>query len=331
MGLLIDGKWQDSWYDTEAHGGEFKREAARLRNWITADGSPGPSGDGGFNAESGRYHLYVSYACPWAHRALIFRKLKQLEDHISVSVVSPLMLAKGWSFKEEEGSSGDHLHNFKHLHQLYTLHNNTYSGRVTVPVLWDTRQQRIVNNESSEIIRMLNSAFNHLTGNHDDFYPEPLQAAIEEINNAVYQNINNGVYRCGFATRQSAYEDAYKQLFDALDRVEELLSRQRYLAGSQITEADWRLFTTLIRFDAVYHGHFKCNRQRLEDFPNLSNYTRELFQWPHIADTVHFDHIKRHYYYSHHMINPNRVVPVGPQIDYHRPHNRTRLTANTTA
>lgn len=325
MGLLIDGKWQDSWYDTEAHGGEFRREAARLRNWITADGEPGPTGEGGFSAESGRYHLYVSYACPWAHRTLIFRRLKQLEDHVAVSVVSPLMLAKGWSFKEEEGSTGDALHNFKYLHQLYTLHNTTYSGRVTVPVLWDKQLQRIVNNESSEIIRMFNSAFNHITGDTQDFYPQSLQSVVDDINTLVYNDINNGVYRCGFATRQAAYEQAYHQLFNALDTVEELLSRQRYLAGPQITEADWRLFTTLIRFDSVYHGHFKCNRQRLEDFPNLSNYTRDLFQWPDVAATVHFDHIKRHYYYSHHMINPNRVVPVGPQIDYYSAHDRGRF------
>ena len=328
MGLLIDGKWQDSWYDTESSGGEFKREAARLRNWITADGSAGPSGVDGFKAESGRYHLYVSYACPWAHRTLIFRKLKKLEDHIGVSVVSPLMLARGWTFKEEEGSTGDALRGLKFLHQVYTTHNNTYSGRVTVPVLWDTQRQIIVNNESSEIIRMFNSAFDDITGNRDDFYPEPLRDTIDQVNDLVYQNINNGVYRCGFATRQPAYEKAYGQLFDALDKVESILAGQRYLAGEALTEADWRLFTTLIRFDAVYHGHFKCNRQRLEDFPALSNYVRELFQWPGIAETVHFDHIKRHYYYSHHMINPNRIVPAGPLIDYTSEHNRHRLPGN---
>lgn len=325
MGLLIDGKWQDSWYDTESSGGEFRREAARLRNWITADGSAGPSGVEGFKAESGRYHLYVSYACPWAHRTLIFRKLKQLEDHVGVSVVSPLMLAKGWTFKEEEGSTGDALKGFKFLHQVYTAHNSTYSGRVTVPILWDTQRHCVVNNESSEIIRMFNSAFDDITGDRQDYYPASLRSTIDQINDLVYQNINNGVYRCGFATRQPAYEKAYNQLFDALDKVESILSGQRYLVGATLTEADWRLFTTLIRFDAVYHGHFKCNRQRLEDFPSLSNYVRELFQWPGISETVHFDHIKRHYYYSHHMINPNRIVPVGPDVDYGGAHNRHRL------
>ena len=325
MGLLVNGQWHDKWYDTEKSEGEFEREAAKLRNWVTADGSPGPSGEGGFPAESGRYHLYVSLACPWAHRTLIFRKLKQLEDHISVSIVSPDMLANGWTFDQDAGSSGDHLYQSDFMHQIYTRNNPTYSGRVTVPVLWDKQRETIVSNESSEIIRMLNSAFNHITGNEADYYPESLHAAIEAINAEVYDNINNGVYRCGFATKQNAYEKAYARLFSALDKIENILSQQRYLTGDQITEADWRLFTTLIRFDAVYHGHFKCNRQKLEEYTHIPHYIRELYQWPGVAETVDFFHIKRHYYYSHDMINPTRVVPVGPEIDYNSPHNRNSL------
>lgn len=325
MGLLVNGKWQDKWYDTKKSGGEFEREAAQLRNWVTADGSPGPSGEGGFAAESGRYHLYVSLACPWAHRTLIFRKLKSLEDHISVSVVSPDMLENGWTFDTEKGSSGDHLYDLDFMYQLYTRNNSGYSGRVTVPVLWDKQKERIVSNESSEIIRMLNTAFNEITGNEDDYYPEELRDTINEINDEVYHNINNGVYRCGFATSQQAYEKAYQQLFQSLDYVENILSRQRYLAGNRITEADWRLFTTLIRFDAVYHGHFKCNRQKIEEFTHLPQYLRELYQWPCVAETVDFEHIKRHYHYSHTMINPTQIVPAGPAIDYRSPHNRDRL------
>ena len=322
MGLLVNGQWQDKWYDTDKSDGEFEREAAQLRNWVTADGSPGPSGKGGFPAESGRYHLYVSLACPWAHRTLIFRKLKSLEDHISVSVVSPDMLENGWEFDTEKGSTGDHLYDARYLHQIYTRNNSTYTGRVTVPVLWDKQQECIVSNESSEIIRMFNSAFNNLTGNEDDYYPQALRSEIDKVNEDVYDNINNGVYRTGFATRQEAYEKAYQCLFDALDRVEERLGQQRYLAGSDITEADWRLFTTLIRFDAVYHGHFKCNRRKLEEYEHLPRYVRELYQWPGVAGTVDFSHIKRHYYYSHHMINPTQIVPAGPDIDFNRPHGR---------
>ncbi|WP_444920012.1 glutathione S-transferase family protein [Microbulbifer sp. CnH-101-G] len=323
MGLLVNGQWQDQWYDTKDSGGAFKREAAQLRNWITSDGSAGPSGRGGFKAESGRYHLYVSLACPWAHRTLIFRKLKKLEEHISISVVSPDMLEQGWSFNTDEGSSGDALFGHQFLHQLYTRNKADYSGRVTVPVLWDKHQNCIVSNESSEIIRMFNSAFNEISGDTQDFFPENKQEEIENINQLVYENINNGVYRSGFATTQEAYEQAYTNLFNALDQVENILAKQRYLVGEEITEADWRLFTTLIRFDSVYHGHFKCNRQRLEDFPNLRNYVRELYQWPGVADTVDFHHIKRHYYFSHTMINPTQVVPVGPDIDYSGPFNRT--------
>lgn len=322
MGLLVNGNWQDKWYDTDSNDGEFKRENAQLRNWITRDGSAGPTGDAGFKAEKDRYHLYVSLACPWAHRTLIFLSLKNLTDYISVSVVSPDMLQHGWEFDQQSHSSGDSLFNHDYLHQLYTRHKADYSGRVTVPLLWDKQQNRIVSNESADIIRMLNSAFNHLTLNEDDYYPADLQPQIDEINELVYNNINNGVYRCGFATRQQAYETAYQQLFAALDTVETILSNNRYLTGERITEADWRLFTTLIRFDAVYHGHFKCNKQRLADYPNLSGFTRELYQWPGVADTVNFYHIKRHYYFSHTMINPSQVVPSGPALDYLAPHQR---------
>lgn len=325
MGLLINGQWQDKWYDTASSNGNFEREAAQLRNWITIDGSPGPSGQEGFKAETNRYHLYVSLACPWAHRTLIFRKLKQLENHISVSVVSPDMLAHGWTFDkgdESRASTGDSINQCRYLHQVYTINNPDYTGRVTVPVLWDKKLKRIVSNESADIIRIFNQSFNPITHNQDNYYPTELQEKIEEVNSLVYDNINNGVYRCGFATTQSAYEIAYQQLFAAIEQVEKRLSQQRYLTGDRITEADWRLFTTFIRFDAVYHGHFKCNKQRLEDYPNIANYVRELYQWPGIAETVNFYHIKRHYYYSHTMINPSQVVPVGPEINFNHPHNR---------
>lgn len=325
MGLLINGKWKDQWYDTESSGGEFQREAARLRNWVTVDGQPGSSGEGGFPAESGRYHLYVSLACPWAHRTLILRRLKGLESLIDVSIVSPDMLEQGWSFHGDEGSTGDGLYGLEYLHQLYTRNRPDYTGRVTVPVLWDRQRECIVSNESAEILRMFNSAFDHLTGNRDDYYPELLRTEIDRVNALVYENVNNGVYRAGFATRQDAYEKAFHTLFDVLDELESRLRHQRYLAGMQLTEADWRLFTTLIRFDAVYHGHFKCNQRRIEDYPALSNYLRELYQVPGVAGTVNFDHIKRHYYFSHHMINPTRIVPAGPDLDLLRPHDRASL------
>lgn len=322
MGLLVNGQWQDKWYDTSKSGGEFKREAAQLRNWVTADGSPGPSGDGGFAAESGRYHLYVSLACPWAHRTLIFRKLKGLERHIPVSVVSYLMLEDGWTFDKDTGASGDALFDQSFLHQLYTRNKADYSGRVTVPVLWDTHTNRIVSNESAEIIRMFNSAFNELTGNERDFYPEALAGEIDDINAIVYDNINNGVYKAGFATSQEAYEAAYDSVFATLDALEDRLARQRYLVGKHLTEADWRLFTSLIRFDAVYHGHFKCNRQKLSEFPHLFEYVKELYQYPGISETVDFTHIKGHYYGSHRTINPTAVVPKGPDVDWLIPHQR---------
>ncbi|MDN3653736.1 glutathione S-transferase family protein [Thalassotalea ponticola] len=328
MGLLVNGVWHDQWYNTDESKGEFQRETAQLRNWITTDGSAGPTGEAGFAAERGRYHLYVSLACPWAHRTLIFRKLKGLEDYISVSVVSPDMLEHGWTFDTESGSSSDHLFGFDYMHQIYTKNKTDYSGRVTVPVLWDTKRQCIVSNESSEIIRMFNSAFDSLTGNELDFYPSALRAEIDEINDYVYQHINNGVYKAGFATTQQAYEQAYHQLFTALDTIEQRLDSKRYLVGDVLTEADWRLFTTLIRFDSVYVGHFKCNRQTIEQYPNISNYLRELYQYPGVAETVDFYHIKRHYYFSHTMINPTQVVPAGPDIDYLSAHNRQRLAAS---
>ena len=326
MGQLIDGHWSSEWYDTKASGGHFVRDTARFRNWVTADGSAGPSGDGGFAAESGRYHLYVSYACPWAHRTLIFRRLKGLDPHISVSVVHPLMLDHGWTFEHDEhGAAGDALHGSDYMHQVYTRSQPDATGRVTVPVLWDKSTGRIVSNESSEIIRMFNSAFDHLTGNSDDYWPAEMRDAIEEVNTDIYANINNGVYRSGFATSVAAYEDSVTRLFDALDRMEERLSGARYLMGDRITEADWRFFTTLIRFDAVYVGHFKCNIRRIDDYPALSGYMRELYQIPGIAETVVMPHIKQHYYASHHTINPTGIVPVGPDLDFDAPHGRDAL------
>ncbi|MCK8127340.1 glutathione S-transferase family protein [Pseudoalteromonas sp. 2CM39R] len=322
MGLLVNGQWQDKWYDTDNNQGEFKREAAQLRNWVTEDGSAGQSGDAGFKAEKDRYHLYVSLACPWAHRTLIFRHLKGLEDYISVSVVSPDMLEHGWTFDKDNHSTGDALFDSEFMHQIYTRNKADYSGRVTVPVLWDKKTQRIVSNESAEIIRMFNSAFNALTGNERDFYPQSLRSEIDEVNEFVYHNINNGVYRAGFATTQEAYSEAFDDLFAALDKIEQRLTANRYLVGETLTEADWRLFTTLIRFDSVYVGHFKCNLRTIESYPAISNYLRELYQIEGVSKTVDFYHIKRHYYFSHTMINPTQVVPKGPDIDYARPHNR---------
>ncbi|MCF6323278.1 MAG: glutathione S-transferase family protein [Gammaproteobacteria bacterium] len=325
MGVLVKGEWRDEWYDTTKSGGTFVRNDAQFRHWITVDGSAGPGGKGGFVAESGRYHLYVSLACPWAHRTLIFRQLKRLEDVISVSVVDPHMLEHGWRFSGNFESTLDVVNGHDYLYQLYRQVNDDYSGRVTVPVLWDKQMQTIVSNESSEIIRMLNSAFNAHTGIKDDYYPEALREAIDQVNAFVYENINNGVYQCGFATTQAAYKKAFEQLFSALDEVELKLAQQRYLVGDQITEADWRLFTTLIRFDAVYVGHFKCNRQRIADYPNLSHYLRALYQQAGIAKTVNMIHIKQHYYYSHDVINPTRIVPVGPQQNFNAPHDRDRF------
>lgn len=323
MGLLVDGKWQDQWYDTKSTDGAFKRSAAKFRNWITPDGTAGPSGEAGFKAESGRYHLYVSYACPWAHRTLIFRALKGLEDHISVSVVHPDMLGEGWTFDDDfDGATGDTLFGTPFARDIYIRANPTFTGRVTVPILWDKSQNTIVSNESSEIIRMFNSAFDGITGNTDDFWPEDRRDQIEALNDRIYDTFNNGVYKAGFATTQAAYDAAIVPLFDTLDWVEGILSKKRFLTGNQITEADWRLFTTLVRFDPVYHQHFKCNRKRIVDYPNLWAYTRELYQIPGVAGTVNFDHIVRHYHYSHDTINPNRIIPINPVLDFDAPHGR---------
>lgn len=326
MGLLVDGKWVDQWYETESNQGEFKRQESLFRHWITADGSAGPTGSDGFEAEAGRYHLYVSLACPWAHRTLILRKLKGLEDVISVSVVEPLMLESGWTFSEQYP---DHLYGLDYLHQIYTRAEPTVTSRVTVPVLWDKRRQSIVSNESAEIIRMLNSAFNEITGNSTDYYPEDLRTEIDQLNEWIYPSINNGVYRAGFATTQRAYEGAYLEVFTALDKIEQRLSTRRYLCGDRITEADWRLFTTLVRFDAVYFGHFKTNRQRIEDYENISAYVRDLFQQPGVAATVDIPYIKQHYYGSHKTINPTGIVPLGQEIDFSRPHERAQLQVNS--
>ncbi|MEH6358510.1 MAG: glutathione S-transferase family protein [Pseudomonadales bacterium] len=320
MGLLQQGKWVDQWYDTKNSSGEFRRQDSRFRNWITPNGEAGPNGEPGFKAEKGRYHLYVSLACPWAHRTLIFRQLKQLQDYIDVTVVDPIMLENGWEMS-------DPLHGLDFLYQLYLKADARYEGRVTVPVLWDTKTQAIVSNESSEIIRMFNTGFNHLTGNTTDYYQEALHETIDSLNDRIYDTINNGVYRAGFATSQAAYETAFHTLFDSLDWVEGLLMQQRYLAGNQLTEADWRLFTTLIRFDAVYFGHFKTNRQLLADYPAISGYVRELYQVPGVAETVSFEHIKTHYYASHLMINPTGVIPIGPQQNFTAPHGRESLRA----
>ncbi len=322
MGLLVEGKWQDQWYDTSATGGRFVRRESQFRNWITSDGSAGPSGLSGFKAEAGRYHLYVSLACPWAHRALIFRKLKGLEDMMSLSVVHWLMREEGWTFAPGPGVVPDTITGARVLHEVYTRANPAYTGRVTVPVLWDKATASIVNNESSEIIRMLGSAFDGIGATAGDYYPQALRGAIDAVNARVYDTVNNGVYKAGFATTQAAYEEAVGPLFDTLDWLDERLGRQRYLCGETITEADWRLFTTLIRFDAVYVGHFKCNRRRVADYPNLSGYLRELYQWPGVAETVDFGHIKGHYYQSHLNINPTGVVPAGPLLGLETPHGR---------
>mgnify|MGYP000055941099 CR=1 FL=1 len=325
MGLLIEGKWSTQWYDTKATQGKFERKESQFRNWITVDGSAGITGDAGFKAQAGRYHLYVSLACPWAHRTLIFRALKGLEDMISVSVVNAFMGEQGWSFDDGQGVIPDCVNKVSHVHQLYTLAQSDYSGRVTVPILWDKQRNTIVSNESADIIRMFNSAFDEVGATAGDYYPQPLRAGIDDINALVYQHINNGVYKAGFATTQAAYEEAVEALFSALDTVNQRLTTQRYLMGDTLTEADWRLFTTLVRFDAVYVGHFKCNLRRIADYPALSNYLRELYQMPNIEQTVDIANIKTHYYASHDMINPTMVVPLGPVLDFSAPHDRDYL------
>lgn len=325
MGLLIDGKWHDQWYDTESTGGKFVRTESQFRNWVTPDGCAGPSGEDGFAAQPGRYHLYVSWACPWAHRAIIYRKLKGLEDVISMSVVNAHMGEQGWTFKPGRGVVADEVNQAQFLHQIYTRADANYSGRVTVPVLWDKQRGTIVNNESAEIIRMLNHAFNQVGGNSLDLYPQALRAEIEQLNGWIYPRINNGVYRAGFATSQAAYDEAVSDLFAALDELESRLSDQRYLTGNSISEADWRLFTTLVRFDAVYVGHFKCNLRELRDYPALWGYLRDLYQQPGIAETVDIDYIKEHYYRSQPTLNPSGVIPLGPQLDFSSAHQRDAL------
>ena len=317
MGLLVNGKWHNEWYDTASTNGEFVRQDSQFRNHI---------GSEQFSAEPDRYHLFVSLACPWAHRTLIFRKLKHLENVIGVTVVKPKMLEKGWETDNrtsvEAGYDENPIPDINYLYEVYTTASAEYTGRVTVPILWDKRTGSIVNNESSEIIRMFNSSFNHITGNEIDYYPEDMRDEVDTVNALVYDGINNGVYKAGFATTQEAYEKAFYKLFYSLDLIEDKLSRQRYIAGKILTEADWRLFTTLIRFDAVYYGHFKANKKRIEEYPNISNYLRELYQYAGVSETVNFDHIKTHYYYSHETINPTRIIPIGPELDFYRPHNR---------
>ena len=321
MSLLINGELKDDWEIASNKDGEYVRKDSQFRHTI----SPQPETGNPFHAESGRYHLYVSYACPWAHRTLIFRELKQLQDHISVSVVSPDMGTEGWHFSPFPDSTIDHLYNSSFMYELYVKSQADYTGIVTVPVLWDKHTQTIVNNESSEIIRILNTAFNEITGNTDDYYPEELRTDIDDVNKLVYDNVNNGVYRAGFASTQEAYDKAFTRLFDALEQLEQRLGEKRYLTGNRITEADWRLFTTLLRFDPVYVGHFKCNLKRIADFPNLSNYMRELYQVPGISKTFNLAHVKRHYYWSHKSINPKGIVPQGPALDYDKAHNRDKI------
>jgi glutathionyl-hydroquinone reductase len=319
MGLLVDGVWQaeaGKWADSK---GRMRRPDSILRNWITPDGSPGPTGRGGFKAEAGRYHLYIARACPWAHRTAIFRELKGLQDMIGLSVTHWLMLENGWTFDSAPGVVPDAVSNARFLHQVYAKSEPSYSGRVTVPVLWDKKTSRIVNNESADIIRMLNSAFDGIGALPADYYPEDLRAEIDAVNQRVYDTLNNGVYKAGFAGSQEAYDEAVVPLFETLDWLETRLSKSRYLVGGRLTEADWRLFTTLLRFDPVYHTHFKCNLRRLVDYPALWAYTRRLYQHPGIKPTVNFDHIKGHYFQSHRWINPTGIVPKGPIVDFDAP------------
>lgn len=325
MGLLVDGKWVDTWYDTGATGGRFVRKDSQFRSWVTADGAPGPTGAGGFRAAAGRYHLYVSLACPWAHRTLILRKLKGLEAMIGVSAVHWLMGAEGWTFAPGPGVIADPVHGARALHEVYTRADPRYSGRVTVPLLWDRQTGTIVNNESAEIVRMFNSAFDGVGALPGDYYPHALREEIDAVNARIYDTLNNGVYKAGFATTQAAYDEAIGPLFATLAWMDQRLATRRYLCGSRITEADWRAFTTLVRFDAVYVGHFKCNAARIVDHPHVAAYLRELYQWPGVAETTDFMHIKRHYYESHRTINPHGIVPIGPVLDLERPHGRDRL------
>ncbi len=327
MGLLIDGVWHDRWYDTGKTGGRFERESSRFRNWVTPGGTPGPSGDGGFAAEAGRYHLYAAAACPWSHRVLILRRLKGLERQIGLTLVNPLMAGDGWTFAPGRRVDPDPLLGARYLHQIYTAADPHYTGRVTVPVLWDKKQHTIVSNESADLLVMLNSAFDHLGAAAVDFDPPELRERCSEVDDWIYRDLNNGVYRAGFATSQAAYEEAVLDVFGALDRVERLLGGQRYLTGSKVTLSDWRLFVTLYRFDAVYYSHFKCNLRRLIDYPALWSYTRALYQWPGVAATCDLISCKLHYHQSHRALNPAGIVPLGPALDFTAPHDRERLPA----
>ena len=329
MGLLVDGKWQDKWYETKSTGGRFVRSKSQFRNWVTADGSAGPTGKAGFTAEADRYHLYVSYACPWAHRTLIMLALKGLTDMIDISVVGKTMEEHGWTFDRTDGSSGDRLFDKTYLHQIYTRADASYSGRVTVPVLWDKKLNTIVSNESSDIIRMLNSAFDDQGALAGDYWPHHHHTEIDEINDRIYSTVNNGVYKAGFATTQEAYEEAIIPLFDSLDWLEQRLASRRYLIGETVTEADIRLFTTLVRFDPVYVAHFKCNSRMVKDYPNLWAYTRDLYSLPGVAETIHMDHIKGHYFGSHKTINPSGIIPAGPVMNFAEPHGRDHLIEST--
>jgi putative glutathione S-transferase len=331
VGLLVDGKWQGRWYDTRSTGGQFVRRPSQFRNWVTADGRPGPTGSGGFPAEAGRYHLYVSYACPWAHRTLILRALKGLEPLITLSIVHWNMGPQGWTFADGPGVIPDPVHGARFLHEIYVKAAPDYTGRATVPVLWDKETGTIVNNESSEIIRMFGAAFDGSGARAGNYYPEALREEIDALNSRIYDTLNNGVYKAGFASTQQAYEEAVRAVFDTLDWLEDRLSTRRYLCGDRITEADWRLFTTLLRFDAVYVNHFKCNLKRLVDYPHLSGYTRELYQVPGVKPTVNFEHIKGHYYFSHAAINPSRIVPMGPILDFAAPHGREKAGSSLLA
>ena len=325
MGLLVDGVWREEQHSERTPDGRFMRPTTRFRNWVTEDGGPGPTGEGGFAAARGRYHLYVALPCPWAHRTVIMRMLKGLEDVVSMSVLEPLYGPHGWRFGTSPGTVPDSVNGASELAEIYLRADPRYTGRVSVPALWDKERRTIVNNESAEIIRMLNGAFGRFTNVRTDYYPPALREEIDRVNALVYENINNGVYRAGFATAQEAYEEAFRALFRVLDELERRLARQRYLAGGDITEADWRLFTTLVRFDAVYYSHFKCNLRRIIDYPNLSNYLRDLYQQAGVAATVNMDHIKRHYYGSQRHVNPTGIVPLGPQLDFMAPHDRGRF------
>ena len=328
MGQLVDGTWVDDWYDTKSTGGHFKRNESGFRNWVTPDGSAGPSGEPGFEAEAGRYHLYISYACPWAHRTLIFRAVKGLQDMIGLSVTHWFMGDQGWTFREGPGVIADPINGARFVHQIYTAADPRYSGRVTVPILWDRKQATIVSNESSEIIRMFNSAFDGIGATPGDYFPTELQDEIEAVNDRIYNTLNNGVYKCGFSTTQEAYDAAIGPLFDTMDWLEDRLSGRRYLVGDRITEADWRLFPTLFRFDGVYNGHFKCSKRRLIDHPNLWAYTRDLYQQPGVAETANLEHVRLHYHQSHESVNPTRIVPTMPAfIDFDAPHERAALNA----